>query len=430
VADPSAILDECIRAVRSGEKSIDECVECYPQYRREIECLVPVACAIRPGEASLDQSRRLALRHAFVEAIAEKRAELERPSPWRRLLPGPMPGRLRLAAFAVNLLAVLIVTTSAASAARDAQPGDLLYVLKTGIEQVQIATAVTPDARAGVRLQIAAERLKEVQAALTTDRVRAASAAATAYADTMDQAQRDAEAARATGRPVDSLRAGIQANLQRQEAVKALASEKGAASTTAAIERVKERQATQALTPVDDASTGVAPSSSAPPGPTSMTAPSAASDGEEALVVPDSRSTATPAALTATPTPTEGARAVATGATSARTPADLVSGTSGTGSLGGATATLRPSATPTRWPTWTLPPTQTGTATPSPTATPSIALSSVPQSLGHGLPAAGRGGRSPNQPGVRAALASATSVPTSTPTPVGRHGGGRRGGRF
>src|SRR5207253_11077963 len=101
------------------------------------------------------------------------------------------PGFLRAATVAIHIFTVLILSTSAASAAKESLPGDFLYGLKTGFEHVQLAAAATPDKAALVRVKSANERLTEFQRAVASDNRRAADVAAANFVSTIAEAQKD-----------------------------------------------------------------------------------------------------------------------------------------------------------------------------------------------------------------------------------------------
>lgn len=66
--------------------------------------------------------------------------------------------------FAVPSIAVLLICAGTAYAAEGALPGDLLYPIKTNInEPVEVALAVTPQAKAEVEVRLAERRVAEAQ---------------------------------------------------------------------------------------------------------------------------------------------------------------------------------------------------------------------------------------------------------------------------
>jgi hypothetical protein len=148
-----------------------------------------------------DPAFRAATRQRLVAMAAVRTPEPARPSPLRRLLavraPDTAPTRWRTRATAGLAGAALTVTSLATLVALStgARPGDVLYGLKRGTEQTQIAMA--GDSRGQVLLDLARTRLDELRA-LDGDADRAESTLTT-----MDEQTREGAAWLAV-RAVDS----------------------------------------------------------------------------------------------------------------------------------------------------------------------------------------------------------------------------------
>jgi hypothetical protein len=103
------------------------------------------------------------LRHRLATQIqtdAIDRVQERKPSVWRRviqLLAGSMVAPIAVAVVAFAGAGVL----TASSAAR---PSTALYPVKVGLERLQLAAAMTPTEKIGIRLQIATSRLTEASA--------------------------------------------------------------------------------------------------------------------------------------------------------------------------------------------------------------------------------------------------------------------------
>jgi len=371
------VLDACIADIRSGRRSVDDCVASHPEHRTELERLLPIVTAIQPPLVGPDPVRKIQARRTFLASFAEK------PKPSRRWAPAfgfhLVPRPLRAAAYAINVLTLLVLTTSAVANAREAQPDELLYPLKTSIEQVQVVAARTPDTKAAVRAQIAAERLSEIERALASDKPAVADTAANAYATTMDQAQKDLESARSSGRPVDAAQRSLDANLTRQQDVLTQASEKGATGAEIAIREVQSRVS-------DRRPAAVAPPVGRAPAPPSVVAqPPEVSDPTPSSV-DESTDDDQPARHIVQigevePTPTASPTATATGTLTVTITATAVADATPDATLlpGAALTTTTATPTPDRA---TEEPTRTVTVTPTRRAsgTPSPAASTSPTS--------------------------------------------------
>jgi len=231
-----SVLEDCLADIRAGRRDVHACATAYPELADELEELLPLALAIHPLPVSPDPHRKLLARQAFVEEIHRNRGSA---GPWAALLGLLRLAPLRPVPLLLNLIVIAAVVGSTSMAVRASQPGDLLYGLKTQLEQVQVATAATPDAKAEVRLDIAAERLQEVQSALASNRPQAASSAATAYAGEMDHARQDIQVAVARGLSTDGIRKKVQTTMVRQQEVLAQASVKGATDAANVIQEVQ-----------------------------------------------------------------------------------------------------------------------------------------------------------------------------------------------
>lgn len=153
--------------------------------REQLRPLLAVATAVRqlPGATatatapSADFREQLRLRvMAEAEGLAAARAAAARTRtparpPGRRLGPlaagVPLSGRRARIAGALTA-SVLVGGAAAAVVSTTAVPGDALYPVKRGIEDVRLATAATDAARGDTALSLARERLDEAEV-LATD---------------------------------------------------------------------------------------------------------------------------------------------------------------------------------------------------------------------------------------------------------------------
>ncbi len=333
--DLTDILDSCLADIRAGRCTLAECLEEYPEHRADLEALLPVMLAISPPPVRIDPRRKLVARARFIEAIHE-----DPPVPWwRQFLSalGPGYGALRFglaSALAILLTATLVVT--AALASQDAKPGDLLYPVRTVIEDVQVAAAGPPEARARLRVAIASQRLNEVEQALSKDDEATARRAAAGYEEALARAKAELEQAKVNPDAVPDLGQALQNNLRRQEIATARARERGDAGTAETLERAKERYIPQMQPWTVDtdrvASTAITPTPAVAqlPSPTAEATPAGAvgestSTGPETMAAPTAETfvvSPTPRAPEATPTPGSLRGVVGPGGDIAQRPAD------------------------------------------------------------------------------------------------------------
>ncbi len=147
LTDPQEILEACLREVRSGAASIEECARRYPEFR-ELGALLTAALALRVLNAeTLDMAQREAIERRLRAAYS---LHVRPPSRW--------PLR---AVLAVALLSVVIgVGALLAVLSRSSLPNEPLYGLKRAIETLSMLISNrAPDV---IAVQ-ARERLQELE---------------------------------------------------------------------------------------------------------------------------------------------------------------------------------------------------------------------------------------------------------------------------
>ena len=175
------ILAECLEAVTTGQRTVEECLDLYPHWRDRLEPLLRLGC--RLGQAALpepDSAFQEAARERFL-AAAQGRAEAPRQP--RRLLPAlpvlsrwswrpvfnlqmgrPAGWRRVAAAMTMAFLIGLVGFSSfAVATAGDSLPGDWRYPVKRLAERTRLTFTFGEDARRDYRIDLAEERLHEVQ---------------------------------------------------------------------------------------------------------------------------------------------------------------------------------------------------------------------------------------------------------------------------
>ena len=227
-------LDESIVDVRAGRKTIEQCVQDFPQHRSELQVLLPVAATIVPTPVVPDPGRKLRARVELVEELHRQRAKVG-------VLGAVGALQRRLAGVALAVLLGIGGSGAAVVAAQDAQPHDALYGLKTAIEEQQVALVGSPDARAQLRVRFAERRLAEAERALAEGREEVAVAAAAGYAEAMQRAYDEIAAARAQGKPVAPVSEAAEDTAARLQEVATKAGIRGDQSAAAALLDAGER---------------------------------------------------------------------------------------------------------------------------------------------------------------------------------------------
>ena len=153
------ILAGCIEEVRSGKSTVEDCIKRYPALGKELRAMLEIAVSIKPEETSpsaeFKARARLHLFDAEKQPAAVKTTNHFRS--WFALTPVKVTASV--------LLVVLIfaaVGGGTVYAAQSSTPGDILYPVKTGAENIQLTFTTSPVAKARLYLQLAQKRINEM----------------------------------------------------------------------------------------------------------------------------------------------------------------------------------------------------------------------------------------------------------------------------
>jgi len=162
------ILALCIKDIKAGSSTLSDCLDRYAYMRRELEPLLRIALSIQePPPVQSSNAFRVRARVQLMEQIHALKSE----SKSRRYFFGSgirqtwYAGLLKtVAIIAAIVIAVSALGAGTAYASQDSLPGDTLYPVKLGTEQVR--SLLTIDDIAGVELELtfAGIRLQEIEA--------------------------------------------------------------------------------------------------------------------------------------------------------------------------------------------------------------------------------------------------------------------------
>ncbi len=191
------MLGECLEALREGV-DIEACLSRYPLHADQLRPhLVAAAAVTRAFDLRPSEEFATSARERFLIASGRRIQEgfdIE-PSPsffatarvrflmtaqrmglaerargtQRRVLPGTRFGALATAGMA--LVVFLGASTYTVASANSALPGDWQYGVKLQTERVRLTFALSEDAERDVRIDIAEERVKEIQAMAARGRI-------------------------------------------------------------------------------------------------------------------------------------------------------------------------------------------------------------------------------------------------------------------
>jgi hypothetical protein len=151
------ILARCLDEIRSGRSTLEECVARHPECGDELRSLLEMALSIKADQVTPSFEFKQRARRRLFEEMQTAPQKYGRTSwLWPRL------AGLRVLAVAVIGLSVAgVAGGGTVLAAQGSLPGDGLYGVKTGFENVQLALAPGDEAKAKLRLDIAQKRVDE-----------------------------------------------------------------------------------------------------------------------------------------------------------------------------------------------------------------------------------------------------------------------------
>jgi hypothetical protein len=159
------ILDRCLTFIQSGKASIADCLQAYPEHVGFLKPLLLTALQthsslspVGPSEAYIASTKTRILNQ--IHALKKESSNLKsRSKPRRFLLPRPALALLSLAL----VLMLLASGIGVASVSADALPGDTLYSVKRGVEELRLFLTIRPDKDAELLLAFTTERLQEIE---------------------------------------------------------------------------------------------------------------------------------------------------------------------------------------------------------------------------------------------------------------------------
>ncbi len=162
------ILIQCIEDIKAGRASIKDCLDRYPSLREQLEPLLRIALEIRETpDVKPSPAFKIKARVRLMEQIHDRQAVTTWP--WSRYNNQIKPIPLRRRFNMVGIILAIVLTLSAvgggtAYAAQDSLPGDALYPVKLGTEQLRMMLPGNDVARAQRALSFAERRVGEMEA--------------------------------------------------------------------------------------------------------------------------------------------------------------------------------------------------------------------------------------------------------------------------
>ncbi|HEY59855.1 MAG TPA: hypothetical protein G4N92_04085 [Anaerolineae bacterium] len=137
------VLAGCLQAIEQGKMSMDECLQRYHQYREELQRLLIISDMLHNApDVAPDLHTRRAAKFELLNSLPTRNISVtklkQNRSIWQT---NQKPFKKRFAMSWVIIMATVLSLFSGAGAvyaSSDAIPGDLLYPVKTAIEEIQL----------------------------------------------------------------------------------------------------------------------------------------------------------------------------------------------------------------------------------------------------------------------------------------------------
>jgi len=161
------ILIQCIDDIKAGRAGLEDCLDRYPDVRHKLEPLLRVALSIKePADICPSDEFKVRARVNLMEHIhaSQSGKRAVRSTSQAAVKHGWYTGWAR--AVAVVVAAILIVSaagTGTAYASQSSLPGDALYSVKLGTEQLQRVVTFDDAAEVELELKFASTRLDELE---------------------------------------------------------------------------------------------------------------------------------------------------------------------------------------------------------------------------------------------------------------------------
>jgi hypothetical protein len=169
---PLEILDQCLDRIQSNEASIAECLDAFPEYADFLEPFLSTATRVRSGLTPEGPSQTYA-QNTKIRVLNQIRSQHQKPIETKarrrlRLLWSSRP------AFAIASLAMVLILMlsgiGVTTASAQSLPGDTLYGVKRGIEEIRLAFTWTVAGDIDLLAEFTQERLDELEQLSTSQR--------------------------------------------------------------------------------------------------------------------------------------------------------------------------------------------------------------------------------------------------------------------
>lgn len=158
------ILAGLIEDIQNGKYTAEECAARYPELANDLYTLIKVASRLNPDDVSPSPEFKEKVKNRLVEEMQtlpmQNYVKIRR---WPTLIPTKA-----VAAIIITFLVIITAGGSTVYAAQRSLPGDTLYPIKTGIENIQLTATPGAGGKARFYLKLIQRRINE-----TTRQVKA-----------------------------------------------------------------------------------------------------------------------------------------------------------------------------------------------------------------------------------------------------------------
>lgn len=150
------ILDECLERILTGGETVEQCLERYPQWARELEPLLQASLFAR--QASSIEPRpefRKRARYQMRAALQEMAEKRERRFSLFRWQP-------QWVTAVVAVLVLVVASGGTVAASGNSMPDELLYPVKLATERVRLTLTPSSLGKAELYLELADKRVAEI----------------------------------------------------------------------------------------------------------------------------------------------------------------------------------------------------------------------------------------------------------------------------
>ncbi|OGO16532.1 MAG: hypothetical protein A2Z14_02135 [Chloroflexi bacterium RBG_16_48_8] len=185
-------LAECLEAMEEN-LSLEQCQERYPRYWEQLARLLPLASALREAPPVTPSfSFRRNARRRLISQLPPHKSSAKMTWNLPQLFNLFKVSNLQTLKPALQLLSILVVIfslgtgVSAVYASGDSLPGDALYPIKIGVENLQLLLTFDDASEARLQIEFAQKRIGEMKALAEQGRYEDIQTAAEGYQSLLD----------------------------------------------------------------------------------------------------------------------------------------------------------------------------------------------------------------------------------------------------